>query len=441
MMKLDNYEYAHPYFIDLLRCMMMMDSKSYTRATLMMMCLMKYHKKNDTPMWNMVKNNLGCINEEPCELSFSCLASAAVVDTVEDKASYLSELYGLMPVARQCVSDFNDDVGVGGTSGSSYIRISKKGEEVKACGTFFADKIRRIKLDSKIAYPTEFFKQAQRKAKDVRGLVEIKGEDLYCGSVNERVPAVADKIKALMNTWWCQTERTDVWGVRPAQASDHDDDITATESDARDSDGVSSVSTIRSDDDNEAGSSHVMQSDKLPCSPANDPPQSDHARAAVPVEEESNEPNHPNISEFDSDAFWSDDYVVQGRNSEEGEDLMDEGSDELEGDKKDTVRDDVGDDDGMSERDEGEEVGAEGEEGKYWVESIEGEFMNNGTKYVKVKWWGEKELTLETLEHMTNQVPELVKIYQRKRRKKISQRRRKKRKADPPFRPDPAQGV
>ena len=120
---------------------------------------------------------------------------------------------------------------------------------------------------------------------------------------------------------------------------------------------------------------------------------------------------------------------------------MDEGSDELEGDKKDTVRDDVGDADGMSERDEGEEVGAEGEEGKYWVESIEGEFMKNGTKYVKVKWWGEKELTLETLEHMTNQVPELVKIYQRKRRKKISQRRRKKRKADPPFRPDPALGV
>ena len=54
------------------------------------------------------------------------------------------------------------------------------------------------------------------------------------------------------------------------------------------------------------------------------------------IEEESNEPNRPNISEFDSDAFWSDDYVVQGRNSEEGEDLMDEGSDELEGDKKDT---------------------------------------------------------------------------------------------------------
>lgn len=183
----------------------------------------------------------------------------------------------------------------------------------------------------------------------------------------------------------------------------------------------------------------MIQRDELPCSPANDPPQSDHARAAVRIEEESNEKNRPTISELDSDAFWSDDYAVQGRNSREREDQMDEGSDELEGDEKGTVRDDVGDADGMSKRDERKEIGAEGEEGKYWVESIEGEFSKNGTKYVKVKWWGEKELTVETLEHMTNQVPELVKIYQRKRRKK--ERRRKKRKADPPFCPDPAQGV
>ena len=182
VLRLDSYEYAHNHFVDLFRCMLMLDCKSYSRATLMMMCLMKHHKHHGTPIWHMVRNNLGCINEEPCEISFSSLAGVAVADTCSDKAQYLSDLYSLTDLARQCVVDFSEDVGGTSPTGGSHIRISKKSEEVKSVGAFFADKIRRIKIDSKIAYKQTFFKKKSRQVRNIDkavDLIEVHGNLLY----------------------------------------------------------------------------------------------------------------------------------------------------------------------------------------------------------------------------------------------------------------------
>jgi hypothetical protein len=214
-LRFDDSEYAQPYLINAYRVMLMMGASEYKTSTLAHMCTYMYHRKHQTPLFKMLKKNLGCINEESCEVSFSCLSRCVLGDTTKSTVSKLSEMYKLIPLFRECVSEVSDDARVSGGK-SGYIRLSRGSPEVRETASFFQRQIKKAVGGKAIVYHKKIWKWPEKNRTEAhirRGhalILPNASNRLYKEDVRVEFEATkASLLKSVDNYW--NEDFMDIW--------------------------------------------------------------------------------------------------------------------------------------------------------------------------------------------------------------------------------------
>lgn len=120
-------------------------SSNYTRCITMQLLVLIHQKKNNTPAYQMLANNLAVFNEEAGEMCFSVLARCVLGDSMKSKFEHLNSMYTLLHTYMAIADDIVDDQDMAGPSRNWRKRIDPEGEEVTAVKAWFKMTLRRIK--------------------------------------------------------------------------------------------------------------------------------------------------------------------------------------------------------------------------------------------------------------------------------------------------------
>lgn len=226
---------ALPSMRRLIRVLTMLGCQEYVKCMLLNYAILQHLQRTNNPIIKVLKDSLGVVNEHAGEVSFSVLARLVIGDTQKHKATYMSEMYGLIPLFREVTTDFEEDLMVSkGKNG--HKRIFRDGEQVQTHRVFFKVWFKSVMAKHKFMYDDDILK-----ASNVRkGFLRLpKGSEVwrtkqrtFC-DVSAQLLRVSDSLCDRLGTYYLQQEQS-VWPIvhqrahhrayhQPIHESDDDD--------------------------------------------------------------------------------------------------------------------------------------------------------------------------------------------------------------------------
>ena len=109
----------------------------------MNLLILDYWRTKDHVVWKMIKRNLGILNEESGETTFSLLGNCVLGHTVISQFEHMNKIYSLLPITRSIKGEVMADQH-STTSISWRHTVNVESDEVRATGMFFKETIKQI---------------------------------------------------------------------------------------------------------------------------------------------------------------------------------------------------------------------------------------------------------------------------------------------------------
>ena len=226
---------ALPSMRRLIRVLTMLGCHEYVKCMLLNYAILQHLQRTKNPIINVLKDSLGVVNEHAGEVSFSVLARLVIGDTQKHKATYMSEMYSLVPLFREVTTDFEEDLMVSqGKNG--HKRVFRDGEQVQTHRVFFKVWFKSVMAKHKFMYNDDILKARNVK----KGFLRLtKGSEVwrtkqrtFC-DVSAQLLRVSDHLCDRLGTYYLQQESS-VWPIdrqralnrtyhQPILESDEDD--------------------------------------------------------------------------------------------------------------------------------------------------------------------------------------------------------------------------
>lgn len=116
---------------------------NYPKVILVNLLILDYWRTQNHVVWKMMKSNLGILNEESGEQTFSLLGRSVLGDTILSQFDHMNKVYSLLPITRSIKGEIMEDQH-SSTSISWRHTIHLDSDEVRATSIFFKTTIKEI---------------------------------------------------------------------------------------------------------------------------------------------------------------------------------------------------------------------------------------------------------------------------------------------------------
>jgi hypothetical protein len=144
MLRTDKLDLVRPSLLSVVNIIMMLStSNEYKRSLLLNLGVWEYQRQEGLPMHEMLQNQMGLVNEEDGEITFGGFGRLVIGDTQQSKVGHMQKMFSLLPLFKETVSDFEEDLCVsGGANGRKT--FSPQGEHCLAIGSFLMKWIKLV---------------------------------------------------------------------------------------------------------------------------------------------------------------------------------------------------------------------------------------------------------------------------------------------------------
>jgi len=126
-------------------------SHDYPKVILSQLLLLEYWRVSDHVVWRMMEKNMGCVNEELGELTFSILSRCVLGDHIKSRFDHMNSMFKVLPSYRAIKEEVLADQASSSSLGWRH-SIKSDCEEVKSTSLFFKNMIKQIVSNKFLSY-------------------------------------------------------------------------------------------------------------------------------------------------------------------------------------------------------------------------------------------------------------------------------------------------